>query len=81
MPAAVRIRNQETHILETHYGDGIPIGYKALDGSYIVYNHLHMEIKYNTQDKKKYIVSFEVEPRSILTNQKITWEHNEKATL
>ena len=62
LPSAVMLRNPLTGELETTYGDGIPVGYYDEDKSqFIVYNHLHMEIRYNeSSDKKKNIVGFEV---------------------
>ena len=78
LPAAVRIRNPETGELETNYQDGIPVGHFDIEKEnlkWILYNHLHMTIYYRKENKNKQIVGFEVEPRAIMFNEMISWEH------
>lgn len=67
LPAAVRLRNKETGELELNYHDGIPVGFKDdYQDKFFVYNHLHMEVKYNkVSEKIKQIVGFVIEPRSV----------------
>ena len=83
LPAAVVLRNHETGELETSYQDGIPVGYydKNLK-EYIVYNHLHMEVKYSKVSKTvKQIVGFEIEPRSVHKQSMISWDHEQSTAV
>ena len=77
LPAAVLLRNPQTGELETSYEDGIPVGYYNEDeNTYVVYNHLHMDVKYNKVSKSiKQIVGFEIEPRSVQKQEMISWDH------
>ena len=62
----MRLRNKETGELELNYEDGIPVGFLGEENQFYVYNHLHMQIKYNkVSEKIKQIVGFEIEPRSV----------------
>ena len=67
LPAAVSLRNKETGQLELNYEDGIPVGfYDDFLDKFFVYNHLHMEVRYNkVSEKIKQIVGFTIEPRSV----------------
>lgn len=78
LPAAVRVRDPQTGELETHYQDGIPIGYfDEMMSKYVVYNHLHMEVLYNQPSGKgKQVVGLEVEPRSYEQGTLISWDYS-----
>ena len=77
LPAAVQIRDPETTEISTNFQSGIPIGkISETDGSVIIYNHLHINVKYHNKDEKKMqVVSFEIEPRSIAAEEFVRWSY------
>ena len=69
LPAAVMLRDPATGDMSKSYSTDIPIGYRNSNSEreeFVVYNHLDMEIMYNTVGTNKaQVVGFVVTPRSV----------------
>lgn len=67
LPSAAMTKNKSTGKLEANYKEGIYMGDFDLEGKVWIYNHLSITVKTHkvTQGDELRIVGFEVEPKSI----------------